>query len=119
MNTKEILKENPRVYNSQDIETLDKAYEVMLKTFDEYASTHQLPEEQKFKFHELLNETYMERKMSLFLKPRVANISKRINVSIRRAFTDIDPEKERPGNPFLTKVIYYKNNKSIISNEPF
>lgn len=119
MDTRNALIGVPKVYHPEDLKVMESAYHSILKIFNEYAKTHNLTEAQKNSFHHLLFETYSERKMRHFLKPRLQEISKRIEFSINTALSQTDLNKEEPDNRFFTEVLYFKKNKSIVSNEPF
>lgn len=107
---------NPLSFSNYKTEALDKVLHLLLEALDEYAKINALNAEQTLSFRQLLIETYLERRASLFVEHKASSLSEYINkafqLALKRSFDHDD-------NGNITKVYYYNNRHKLVSNEQY
>jgi hypothetical protein len=115
--TQELLKNNPFKTHSEREDYSKKAFQTYLAVLEEIKEKENLPDEEYNEIINLLEEVYLEKKITTLINSRLSNMSKRLGKALKFALSG-SGKSVSMREPF-TKIFYVKNQKGDITHEQF
>ncbi|RED93168.1 hypothetical protein [Marinoscillum furvescens] len=97
-----------------DSEALDNAYKVILESLKEVARKNELSDEEINYLSDLIRESYLRRKSTLFVRSYSDELSNYLKHAFRFA---LNQESDESQISDYTKLFYYKSKKHSIASD--
>lgn len=105
---------NPLVINNDRIKALDKAYQLFIKTLDEYVKDNPLSKQEIKEIKILIQNAYKRKKLSHFLNHKTSSLKKYLDEAIFHSLQQDIDKKDSDGNLYYN---YPKRTNYLIANE--
>lgn len=110
----EMYKNNPIAVRNAKIEALEEAKQLFLNALDQFSEENNISEEELSSVKELVEEEYLNKRLSYLLEHKTERFSEYLNASLDSSFRKILSPDDSEAT--FTRVAYIKHTKQLLTN---